>query len=318
MNFRTKVTLPNLSNEWKIFYNDGVMLLGSCFSDSVGLKMQNVALRVNPNPFGTLYNPYSIATALNRLMSGKKFVTEELFEHDGLYHSFMHHSQFSDISVEKTLQRINDSFVNAHQQLKTVRFLIVTFGTAWVYRLVDSGQVVANCHKLPEKNFLRNRLSVDEVVGIFEKILLDLHQFNSKLQVIFTVSPIRHFRDGIHDNQLSKSTLLLAIDELCRKHTANTCYFPAYEIVLDELRDYRFFAEDMVHPSTLAVQYVWECFCEMFFEGKTMSYFSKIEKIRKAFSHRPFNENTESYKTFLKNINTQKQFLEQELGIKIC
>ena len=207
MEFRTKVTLPKLSNEWKISYDDGVLLLGSCFSDSVGLKMQNVALRVCSNPFGTLYNPYSIAAALNRLMRGNEFIAEELFERDGLYHSFMHHSQFSDISVEKTLQRINESFIKAHQHLKTAQFLIVTFGTAWVYSLVDSGQIVANCHKLPEKNFLRNRLSVAEVVSPFKKILADLQQFNPNIRVVFTVSPIRHFRDGAHDNQLSKSTL---------------------------------------------------------------------------------------------------------------
>lgn len=317
MNFRTKVTLATLPKEWKITFADEIMLLGSCFSDSVGSQMQQVGLKALLNPFGTLYNPCSIAMALHRLTTGTIFTKTELFSHEGLYHSFMHHSQFSSTSVEDTLLRINTSFVQAQQQLKTARFLIITLGTAWIYRLADTGQIVANCHKLPERFFVRNRLSVDEVVSVFEKTIAELQAYNPNLHIVFTVSPIRHFRDGAHANQLSKSTLLLAVEELCRKY-ANTRYFPAYEIVLDELRDYRFFADDMVHPSPLAVQYVWECFCEEFFDEQIRAYFPKIEKVRKALLHRPLNADTQAYIQFKSNILQQKEALEHELGIKIC
>ena len=316
MNFRTKVGFEKLSDDWKITFNDTLLLLGSCFSDSVGQQMQNVALNAVLNPFGTLYNPCSIAAAINRLMDGNEFLEEEIFEYEGLYHSFMHHSRFSNISVKGILQEINSSFFQAREQLKSARFLIVTFGTSWVYRLLKNGNIVANCHKLPEKNFIRNRLSVNEIVDVFDNVFFRLRKYNPNLRVIFTVSPIRHFRDGAHGNQLSKSTLLLAIDELCSKHT-NTCYFPAYEIILDELRDYRFFAEDMVHPSSVAVQYVWKCFIEMFFDDKTRSYFPRIEKVKKAFLHKPFNNQTKMYEKFMQNINLQKEALEIELGIKI-
>ncbi len=316
MDFRTKIMLETTTDDWKIGYNDAVLLMGSCFSDAVGERMQRVALSALLNPFGTLYNPLSIAAALNRLMSGKRFSTSELFEYEGLWHSAMHHSRFSATTAEKTLEQINASFCEATMQLQKARFLILTLGAAWVYESAERGAVVANCHKLPEARFVRRLLSVDEIVSKLNNTISALQIFNPDLRIVFTVSPIRHLRDGAHGNQLSKSTLLLAVNALCEQH-AHARYFPAYEIVLDELRDYRFYADDMAHPSSVAVQYVWERFAEQFFDERTKSYFPKIERLKKSLAHRPFNTETAAYADFVKRTQQQIVDIERELGVKL-
>ena len=258
-----------------IDYATGIVCLGSCFSDEIGRRLQEGDFHIELNPFGTLYNPASIASALRRIMYDREIGMEDLVEHEGLWHSWHHHGSFSRATAEECLEACNSRIHQAHEALKQASLLMITFGSAWIYE--REGQVVANCHKLPQENFVRRKMSVEDIVSLWRPLLKELYSFHPHLSTLFTVSPIRHIGDGLHGNQLSKSTLLLAIDELVdselppakrKKKGAKveepdhpvTVYFPAYEIVVDELRDYRFYEADMVHPSTLAVDVVWDRF----------------------------------------------------------
>lgn len=258
-----------------IDYATGIVSLGSCFSDEIGKRLQEGDFHIEQNPFGTLYNPASIASALHRIMYDREIGMEDLVEHEGLWHSWHHHGSFSRATAGECLEACNSRIHQAHEALKQASLLMITFGSAWIYE--REGQVVANCHKLPQENFVRRKMSVEDIVSLWRPLLKELYSFHPHLSTLFTVSPIRHIGDGLHGNQLSKSTLLLAIDELVdselppakrKKKGAKveepdhpvTVYFPAYEIVVDELRDYRFYEADMVHPSTLAVDVVWDRF----------------------------------------------------------
>ena len=241
---------------WKIGYEDKILMVGSCFSDEIGAQMQQRYLNVTCNPFGTLYNPLSIAQAIN--------MTEppELIEHEGLWHSMAHHGSFSRANKDEAIEAVHGSIQTMQQTLKEATVIIVTFGTSWVYEM--NGAIVGNCHKLPESCFTRRRLTVEEIVAAWKPILA---QYPDK-HWLFTVSPIRHIKDGLHENQLSKATLLLALEAISHLHSA-VSYFPSYEIMLDELRDYRFYADDLVHPSSMAVNYIWERFIDTFCTNQT-------------------------------------------------
>ena len=253
-------------------------MLGSCFSDEIGAQMQQRYLHVTCNPFGTLYNPLSIANAINY----KSQITNyelPLVEYDGLWHSMAHHGSFSRPTKEEAEEAVRNSIETMQKALAEATVVIVTFGTAWIYELQPtslpfkeglSSFIVANCHKMPDSWFTRRRLSVEEIVAAWRPIL---EQYHDK-HWIFTVSPIRHIKDGLHENQLSKATLLMAVEELRNteyrvQNTDRITYFPSYEIVLDELRDYRFYADDLVHPSSMAVQYIWERFVDTFCTNQT-------------------------------------------------
>ena len=297
MDFYTHVTLP--PPVFGFTYEDPILLMGSCFVEHIGAKLEEAKFRIDLNPFGTLYNPASIAQALKRLLHPEPFLPEDLFQANGLYHSFNHHSRFSAETEEACLRIINERLEASARFLRDSKRLIITFGTAWVYRLKDTGEIVANCHKMPEKMFVRSRFSIGEIVGIFNDVLEDLWLYFPDVTVLFTVSPIRHWKDGAHGNQLSKATLLLAIDELTRRYPSQTAYFPAYEIMMDELRDYRFYADDMLHPSEGAIGYIWEQFRHYAFSAETENAFAACEAIAKAIRHRPFNPQSEAYRQFI-------------------
>lgn len=298
MQFITPVDIP--ASPWKLSHNDGLMTLGSCFAESIGDKLRKNRFQVDVNPFGVLYNPESIATALVRLMQPVPFQTEELFRHDGLYHSFSHHSRFSMLDKKACLDGINERLQTSSEWLRSrANRLLVTFGTANVYRLKSTGEVVSNCHKMRDDLFVRERLDVDTIFVHWKSLLEKLLELNPLLKVVFTVSPIRHWKDGAHENQLNKSVLLLTINKLLRTFPEQTIYFPAYEIMLDELRDYRFYAADMIHPSEVAVDYIWSRFGDSFFSKETFSLLKQVENIRKALEHRPFSPQGEKYKQFL-------------------
>ena len=270
----------------KIGYEDKILMLGSCFSDEIGAQMQQRYLHVTCNPFGTLYNPLSIANAINY----KSQITNyelPLVEYDGLWHSMAHHGSFSRPTKEEAEEAVRNSIETMQKALAEATVVIVTFGTAWIYELQPtslpfkeglSSFIVANCHKMPDSWFTRRRLSIEEIVAAWRPIL---EQYQDK-HWIFTVSPIRHIKDGLHENQLSKATLLMAIERLTgeadptaeRSYSktilqAKPVYFEAFEILLDELRDYRFYADDLVHPSSMAVQYIWERFVDTFCTNQT-------------------------------------------------
>lgn len=310
MLFRTEISL--LSTPFQINYAHKILLLGSCFSENIGSWLESHYLDVMVNPFGIIYNPASAANSLRLLLDEKEYQPHDLFKHQGYYHSFDHHSRFSEADPDQMLCHLNQQRRQATRQLREADFLMVTFGTAWVYTLRTEGTVVSNCHKLPEKEFARRALSVTEIVETWTPLLEELFAKNTRLKVLFTVSPIRHLKDTMHGNQLSKATLLLAIDQLQKRFPEQTAYFPAYEILLDDLRDYRFYASDMVHPSEMAIEYIRQKFAESYFSADTKKLFTECEKIRRALEHRPSDPNSVNYKRFLtQNIEKLNQLIDK-------
>ena len=253
-----------------IGYDTPVLLLGSCFTDEIGAKLRAAGFDLLCNPFGTLYNPLSIAACLQRAVDNLPMQADELVMYDGLWHSWLHHSRFSHVDKEQCLSRCNEAIRQTHEFLEREPLLIVTFGTAWVFE--RDGSVVANCHKVPQREFERRRLAVQEIVEVWQSLSARL-----ACPTIFTVSPIRHLADGAHGNQLSKSTLLLAVDSLVESNQ-QAYYFDSYELLMDPLRDYRFYARDMCHPSDVAVDIVWECFQEAYMSAETRGQVKRREK----------------------------------------
>ena len=280
------------------------LLFGSCFAENIGKNLLDLHFAGEKNPFGILFNPASISCALRRIISGKLFEESELIEHNSLWHSMLHHGDFSDYSKEIVLEKINSKIISAKNLLPKIDFLIITFGSAQVY--LQNGNIVANCHKLPENLFERKMLNVLEIYNDYQNLFEKIFEINSNLKVILSVSPIRYLRDGAHQNSINKATLLLAAEQLTHKFE-NVLYFPAYEILLDELRDYRFFAEDMVHPSAFAEKIIWQKFSECFFTEETKKHIPKIEKLNKMLAHRPINEKSDEYKIFCEKIDELKR-----------
>jgi hypothetical protein len=297
MQFQTHIHIPSAPDP--IDYSHKLMLLGSCFAENIGEKLSGNKFQTDINPFGILYNPLSVKSALDDLLNGRTFSRNDLFLHHGAYHSFAHHSRFSAIDPDECLAQINGRMAISTEWLRQTDRLIVTFGTSFVYHLRENGGVVSNCHKLPEKMFHRERIGIATIVDEWSKLIVELRAKNPKLQLLFTVSPIRHWKDGAHENQLSKATLLLAIDQLTKEFD-NCSYFPAYEIVMDELRDYRFYADDMIHPSSQTIEYIWQRFLETHISKESRALLEEWQVLRKALQHRPFNPQSESHRIFLK------------------
>lgn len=251
-----------------------IISFGSCFATEMGKCLHNEGYNILNNPFGVLFNPISIANSIHRLISREPFTLEDVIERDPLYGknsglsapksyaSFYHHGSFRASTPEEFLAKANSSLERSSQYFQEASVVIVTFGTSWVFRHTGRGIIVSNCHKVPAYEFQRERVEIEEIVRIFSKILSH-PEIGAKKEWIFTVSPIRHLKDGLHGNQLSKATLLLAIEKMCTSF-GNAHYFPSYEIVLDELRDYRYFSEDTVHPTPEAIDIVWERFRQQY------------------------------------------------------
>ena len=286
----TRIDIPE--SEWKIAAGEKVLLVGSCFADEIGEKMVRGGFEAMVNPFGTLYNPASIAASLLRSISEKEYTADSVeliqSESDGMWHSWMHHSSFSSLDVATLVERINGTTHCVADFLREADVLIVTMGTAIIYRLKETGMLVANCHKQLDSLFVRERLNSYDIVDQWEMLLQLLESVNPKLKVIFTVSPIRHKRDGYHVNQVSKGILLQGVDEIVNGKSSNSqCfYFPSYEIMMDELRDYRFYADDMIHPSEKAVEYIWQRFQDTYFDNKTKDAVAKATKEWARHQHR--------------------------------
>ena len=297
INYCTRVDIPK--SVFDIDYQDRLMFVGSCFAEQTGLKMTEHGWDACVNPFGVLYNPLSVATGCYRLLKPEPLIESDLFEYNGLFHSFMHHGQFSGQSVETTLCKMNGSLSVAATKFSVMSCLVITFGTAYVYRLKSNGRTVANCHKLPAERFDRELLTVDRIVDEWSVLLESIRAVNTSLHVIFTVSPIRHWKEGAHGNQISKSILLLAEQALVEKYAGWTSYFPAYELMMDELRDYRFYADDLLHPSKVAVDYIWERFCDAYMDEGVKDDSKAFEAIHRDILHRPFHPSSVSYKHFL-------------------
>ena len=310
MEFRTEVKIPDFP--WQTGYRKPGLFMGSCFTENIGRKMEMLKYPVDINPFGILYNPVSVANGLRFLLQKKEFTKSDLILHNGLWHSFYHHSRFSSTEAESALTIINNRIKTSAEFLKKAGFLFITLGTAWVYEYKQTGQTVSNCHKIPEKEYRRFRLTPGEIVEEYRQLLTEIRNFNPEIKVVFTVSPIRHWKDGAVENQRSKATLHLAIDIIIRGFGEDYCnYFPAYEIVMDELRDYRFYEEDMIHLSAPAVNYIWKKFQSALIDKKSREISEKVKNIILAMNHRPFNKVTNEHLHFLKQSLQKAERLEE-------
>ena len=297
MKFRTEMPPePRLSG--LIAHDTGIMLLGSCFSDNIGARLAGSLFDVSVNPLGTLYNPLSIRLALDRIISGRPLEAGELVTDGRMYHSFLCHSSLSSSSAEKALMSINSRLAEARGFLGRASVTVITFGTAWVYHLASTGEVVANCHKFPASMFDRRCLTADEASEAMFAITESLLKVNPEMKVIFTVSPIRHLADGFHGNTLSKATLHMAVSRVTARYPHSAFYFPAYEALMDDLRDYRFYAPDLCHPSEQAADYIFDLFARSAFTPEAIKAAERCRAYSRRMAHRPLTDDTEAIEVF--------------------
>lgn len=287
-----------------IDHQQKLLLIGSCFTENIGEKLRNYKFTISENPHGILFNPVSVADALNDYIINRKYTIDNLFCYNETWHSWKHHSRFSGITAAESLQKINSSIQSTHQYLKETDTILVTLGSSWIYALTDKalnatvGTVAANNHKAPADWFTKRLLSADEVSVLLQTTFDQLFLYNSKVKIILTISPVRHLREGVIENNLSKAVLIQAVHQLVEQNK-QLYYFPAYELVIDDLRDYRFYAEDLVHPNYQATQYVWEKFTNACMKQETKELMKQIGEINLAFHHKPFNPGTAQHKAFL-------------------
>ena len=310
MKLITEVALPEYP--FKLDHQMPVLLMGSCFTENVGRQLERYLLPVCTNPFGVTYNPLSVKKNLEALMQKKAYKEDELNLHNDLWFSFDHYTGFSSHDREVALDQINRSFHEAKEFLKNAGILILTWGTSWVYRYKETGQVVCNCHKIPAKEFTRTQLTTREIIAAYEDLLPQLFEFNKSLKIIHTVSPVRHWKDGAHGNQLSKASLLLAGDALQKRFPEQFFYFPSYEIVMDELRDYRFYAKDMIHTSDQTTVYIWEKFQQVLIHGSSIEIIKELEPLLRMKEHRPRNSNAESQSNMENQLQDQVKKLKKK------
>jgi hypothetical protein len=288
---------PVVPSQEKISYSEQILFIGSCFTEEIGKKMADLKFRVLRNPNGILYDPISICAALDGYVTGKQYQMSDLFLKDHLWHSWHHHSAFSGLQQQAVLDKINGLQAAAHEFLQDASWLVITLGTSYHYILKDAYQPVANCHKAPAAWFEKKLIPLDQIAAALSETVKRLHLFNRQLKIIFTVSPVRHIKDGIIENSRSKARIIEAV-HLMREKNARTYYFPAYEWIIDVLRDYRFYSSDLVHPSADAVGYVFEKFCDTFIDSPSTQLMDEIKKIRAAIDHRPFQKGSETYLEF--------------------
>ncbi|MFN8256728.1 MAG: GSCFA domain-containing protein [Bacteroidales bacterium] len=285
---------------FKLGYPDKILLLGSCFAENIGNKLIELKFDILSNPLGIIYNPASVAQSLNFLLSGNPFTENDLEFHNEKWISFNHHGRFSSEYREEVLTNINNEIEKGFIYLKNAGYLFLTFGTSRVYKYKKNSRIVANCHKLPPEVFEYYSLTVNDILDLYFTLLEKIHALNPKLKVIFTVSPVRHWKDGATENQYSKAVLIVAIREIVNNFKF-VSYFPSYELMMDDLRDYRFYDADLFHPNQIAIDYIWQKFKSTFICDKAIVISEKIEKLTKSVQHRVFYPRTEAYMKFLKS-----------------
>ena len=307
--FRTEITPAAIDVE--ISHQNKLLCVGSCFAEQMGGRLEQFKFPTLINPFGIIYNPISIIDIFEKILSENNFKESDLFENHGLWHSFAHHGRFSHPEKKTTLKQINDALKQARLFLKKADRLILTLGTAHVFIYKKTNLVVANCHKMPSQLFDRRRLPVEEMAIPLISVLKKLKKQMPALEVIATVSPVRHLRDGVIENQRSKAALLLGLEEVCQA-LPYVHYFPSYEIILDDLRDYRFYEKDLSHPNEMAMDYIWEKFGDVLFNKKTKELNEHILKLKNAAAHRPFHAASDAHQMFLKKQLEEINKLEKE------
>jgi len=308
MLFQTQIPFKKQPDN-QVDYHSKLLLIGSCFSENIGNKLSYYEFQANINPFGILFHPKAIEKFISDVVNKKTYTEEDVFFYNERWHSFHIHSSLSNSDKKVLVENLNTIVSKTNQQIKEASHIIITLGTSWVYKHIASNEVVANCHKIPQKEFSKEILSVDEVSKSLQTIVTLLKNINSKISIIFTVSPIRHTKDGFIENMQSKSHLISGIHQTLNTLKNNTYYFPSYEIMMDELRDYRFYKDDMIHPNTTAINYIWEKFNTVWISEEAIKTSKKVEIIKKGLAHKPFNPKSEKHLKFLENLAKKKEIL---------
>ncbi len=303
MDFR--IIVPISKTTKSISYYTPIVSLGSCFAVNMAQKFAYYKFPITVNPFGVLFHPLAIENILQHTIENSRYTAEDFFLHNELWHSFDFHSDMSQPSLKEAIQLANSQQIQLQQALQEASFCFITLGTAWVYIYNSTDTIVANCHKLPSQHFSKRLLSVEEITESLSHIIALLKQLNPSITIVFTISPVRHIKDGFFENQVSKSQLFSALYPLITD--SKSLYFPAYELLLDELRDYRFYASDMVHPSEMAINYIWERLVTTYIETTTQVDMKQVDSIQKGLSHRPFNPDTESHQQFLAQLQQKME-----------
>jgi hypothetical protein len=308
LQFTTKI--PVQKSVFSIDYDSKIMLLGSCFAENMGNKFDYFKFQSTTNPFGIIFNAVSLEKLIRRAVENKTFTENDIFFHNELWHCYEVHSELSNPDKEEFLSNLNSILESTNKQISSLTHCIITLGTSWVYRNNETNEIVANCHKVPQKNFTKELLSISQTEESLKNIVSLVHSVNPNCHFIFTVSPVRHIKDGFVENTLSKAHLIAAIHKTITHHQSPIIYFPAFEIMIDELRDYRFYAEDMLHPNQTSINYIWEQFVGSTVSEESKSLMVEIENIQKSLAHKPFNPNTESHLKFRANLDEKIKKLQ--------
>ena len=311
---KLQTIVPLKSEDEQIDYQSSLVLLGSCFVENMGRKLKYYQFQTLQNPFGILFHPIAIENVIIRAIEEKAYAEADVFYYNERWHCFDAHSDLSDPSKENLLSNLNSALLYTRNQLSKATHTLITLGTSWVYKDVKTQKRVANCHKLPQKQFTKELLTESEIKESLSSIISNIRKVNESATVIFTISPVRHLKDGFVENQRSKANLISAVGKIVESASSNKnlYYFPAYEIMLDELRDYRFYAEDMVHPNNLAVDYIWEKFKSVWISEMADLVMKEVQEIQKGLDHRPFNKESEQHQIFLKTLEEKISHLIKE------
>ncbi|WP_281309725.1 GSCFA domain-containing protein [Flavobacterium flavigenum] len=310
MQFRTQI--PISKRDSLIDYNSRILSVGSCFAENMASKFDYFKFQNQTNPFGIIFNPVSIEKLFRRICEQKLFEEKDVFFHNERWHCFDVHSDLSNSDREELLETLNKTITETHKWLKETTHLIITYGTSWVYKYIQSDQIVANCHKVPQKQFTKELLDIEIIKKSIQSTIVLIQNLNPDINFIFTVSPVRHIKDGFVENQLSKSHLFTALHKTINYQRSAISYFPSYEIMMDELRDYRFYAEDMLHPNQIAIDYIWKLFSESYISETSFSIMKEVDEIQKSLRHRSFNPESEQHKKFLEKLQQKIKLLNKK------
>lgn len=299
-----------------IDYHSNVLLLGSCFVENIGDKLSYFKFQNYQNPFGIIFNPISLGKVIERSVKQNYYTESDIFFYNELWHCFDVHSELSSPDKESLVNSLNELINLTNKQLHDSTHIVITLGTAWVYRFVETDSLVANCHKVPQKQFIKELLSIDDITKSLETIINLINSVNSNVTFIFTVSPVRHIKDGFVENTQSKAHLISAIHQLINNqssiHNNPSTYFPSYEIMMDELRDYRFYTADMLHPNQTAIQYIWEKFQQVWISTEAYDTMESIDSIQRGISHKPFNPSSKAHQDFLHKLESDKLRVQEK------
>lgn len=310
MKLQTNIKLEKQPHH-QIDYSSKLMLLGSCFSENIGGKFEYFKFQSKINPFGILFHPVALENLITRSINQDFYAEDELIYHNEIWSCFDAHSKLNSVLKDDLLSKLNEQIKLMHQQINASTHVIITLGTAWVYRYIATDKIVANCHKIPQKQFQKELLSINDIVASLENIIALIRSLNPKVNFIFTVSPVRHLKDGFVENNRSKAHLLSAIHQVVEPRK-QLFYFPSYEIMMDELRDYRYYNQDMIHPNNVAVEYIWEKFKTVWLAEDAIETSKKISSIQTKKAHRPFNPNSVAHQKFLANLQLEIEDIQKE------